>query len=44
MNLIFYLLICCRVIRKLGTREDPTTFKIEVYGKRFLVDDFLGQV
>jgi len=32
------------VIRNLGTKKDPSTFKVEVYAKRFLVDEFLGQV
>lgn len=36
--------ICPIDIYSLGRKLSPTTFKIEVYGRRLIIDDFLGQV
>lgn len=43
-SFVVWSLTLFSTISNLGTRREPTTFKIEVYAKRFLMDDLLGTV
>ena len=38
------ILISNSHVTNLGTRKDPTTFRVGIYAERFLRDDFLGEV